>query len=58
MFVPLGVEWPQGAEPKNKAICQRQMALFFHGVSVWMPGGLGPKPKMSAYYCGIVKDKD
>ena len=44
--------------PKNKAICQRQMALFFHGVSVWMPGGLGPKPKMSAYYCGIVKDKD
>ncbi len=33
------------------------MALFFHGVSVWMPGGLGPKPKMSAYYCGIVKDK-
>lgn len=58
MFDFLGVERPQGAEPKNKTICLWQMALFFHGVSVWMPGGLGPKPKMSAYYCGIVKDKD
>lgn len=38
-------------------MCLWQMVLFFHGVSVWMPGGLGPKPKMSAYYCGIVKGK-
>ena len=28
MFDPLGVERPQGAEPKNKTICQRQMVLF------------------------------
>ena len=28
MFDFLGVERPQGAEPKNKTICQRQMALF------------------------------
>ena len=25
---PLGVERPQGAEPQNKTICQRQMVLF------------------------------
>ena len=28
MFDPLGVERPQGAEPKNKTICLWQMVLF------------------------------
>ena len=31
MFDFLGVERPQGAEPKNKTICQRQMVLFLEG---------------------------
>ena len=31
MFDFLGVERPQGAEPKNKTICQRQMVLFLSG---------------------------
>lgn len=39
-------------------MCLWQMVLFFHGISVWMPGEPGPKARMSAYYCGIVKDKD
>ena len=38
MFDPLGVERPQGAEPKNKTICQRQMVLFL--VRAW---GLEPQ---------------
>ena len=38
MFDPLGVERPQGAEPKNKTICLWQMVLFL--VRAW---GLEPQ---------------
>jgi len=54
MFDPLGVERPQGAEPKNKAICLWQMALFL--VRAW---GLEPqrrKAREPKGYVTLVKD--
>ena len=54
MFDFLGVERPQGAEPKNKTICQRQMVLFL--VRAW---GLEPqrrKAREPKGYVTLVKD--
>ena len=49
MFDPLGVERPQGAEPKNKTICLWQMVLFL--VRAW---GLEPQRRKAREPKGYV----